>query len=170
MRKFHFRLQPVLDQALAREQEVELELGRLREALRRELESLVRLGEARLARQRRLREASRGRLDLRRLEWERRDLERLVGEVAQQEIVTADLEREIERTAEALVQAMRRRQMLEKLRDRQRDAHHREMTRLEIRQTDELVTPRFAKANAVALPPSWGRVGWGASSPTNEGV
>jgi flagellar export protein FliJ len=153
MRKFHFRLQPVLDQALARQQEVELELGRLREALRRELECLVRLGEARLERQRRLRAASRGRLDLRRLEWERRDLERLVSAVAQQELITDDLQREIERTAEALVQAMRRRQMLENLRDRQHDAHRREMTRLEIRQTDELVTPRFPKADSAVQPP-----------------
>jgi len=154
MRKFHFRLQPVLDQALAQQRRIELELARLREALARELERLVRLGEARSARQRRVREASRGRLDLRRLEWERRDLERLVRAIAEQEMVRADLNREIERTSEALVQAMRRRQMLEKLRDRQHDEHRREMTRLEIRQVDDLVTPRFPRVDATLQPPT----------------
>jgi flagellar FliJ protein len=154
MRKFHFRLQPVLDQALAQQRRIELELARLREALARELERLVRLGEARSARQRRVREASRGRLDLRRLEWERRDLERLVRAIAEQEMVRADLNREIERTSEALVQAMRRRQMLEKLRDRQHDEHRREMTRLEIRQVDDLVTPRFPRVDAALQPPT----------------
>jgi flagellar export protein FliJ len=154
MRKFSFRLQPVLDQALAHQRRIELELGRLRETLRAELEHLVRLGEARSARQRRLREASQGRLDLRRLEWERRDLERLAREVAQQQLVMDDLQAEIERTSDALVQAMRRRQMLENLRDRQRDEHQREMMRLEIRQTDDLVTPRFPRADAAIRSPA----------------
>jgi len=154
MRKFHFRLQPVLDQALAQQRRIEIELGRLRAVLSRELDRLLRLGEARSDRRRRFCDAARGRLDLRQLEWERRDLERLLRAVAEQEILTNDLQREIERTSEALVQAMRRRQMLENLRDRRRDDHRREMTRLEIRQADDLVTPRFHRSQAALQSPT----------------
>lgn len=78
----------------------------------------------------------------------RAHLHSLAEAIHEQRSVVMGLHQQVEESQAAVIAAMRERQMLENLRDKQQVEHVRAAHRLETKLLDDLATPRFGRADA----------------------
>jgi flagellar FliJ protein len=147
MRKFQFRLQPVLERAQRREHERQLELAHLQRELHANEELLRALRDERSVWLCQLIEYQQASFDIDEVRRRRAHLDDLADAVDEQLAVVDDLRQRVEDAQAAVVAAMRERQMLENLRDRRYAEHLRAAARLETKLLDDLATPRFGRAD-----------------------
>lgn len=150
MRRFRFRLQVALDHAARLEESAKLALAAAmaeRAEQARALEGLLgdrdRVGEELLARQT-------GALDLPELERLRAHLEELCNRIAEQRQAIADSDRVIETRRDQLVDCMKRRQVLERLRSIQLTQHRQRELALETKELDDIAAMRHNRRGATA--------------------
>lgn len=144
MRRFRFRLQSVLEYAEQVEEQRRLELAALQEKRRVAAQRLAALVISRAAVRREL-IASPGKvLEIDKVEMVRAHLERLAEEIAQQREEIARLDHEHSAKTAEVIEAMRRRKILQKLREREEREHYLTLSRMEEKMLEDLVTPRHA--------------------------
>jgi flagellar export protein FliJ len=142
MRKFVFRLQIVLDHALRQEEECLQELARLQGLLFLTVEAIERAKVDVQNMKVFLATQQQGVFDASRLmEW-RMHLEALNGVVAAVEQERKALEGQVEAQRQRVLDARRKRQGLEKLRDKQYDDHRMEHERQELKNLEDITLPR----------------------------
>ena len=145
MRKFQFRLRPVLERAQRREQQRQLELAGLQAELIAHEELLRALRDERSVWICSLIECQQRSCDIEELRRRRTHLDRLGETIEEQRAVVVSTRHRVEEAQAAVVAAMRERQMLENLRDRKQDEHTKAAHRLETKLLDDLTTPRFRR-------------------------
>jgi flagellar export protein FliJ len=148
MRKFRFRLQVVLDQA-RREEDTAAQA--LANADRRRMEAQKELD----ARRRRGRELERklareqlGALDMTKLRELQAALETNAAEIAEQVATVEDLDAEVSRHREQVVERMKRRRMLERLHHSHEQLHLLNERSIETKILDEIGTAKSARAGS----------------------
>jgi len=147
VRKFKFRLRPVLERAQRREQQRQLELAHLQSELTANEELLRMLREERSVWLCQLLEYQQQSFDIEEVRRRRAHLDSLAEAINEQQAVVTDLRERVEEARAAVVAAMRERQMLENLRDRKHTEHLRDAHRLETKLLDDLATPRFGRVD-----------------------
>lgn len=145
MKKFKFRLQTLLDQRIAKEERLLIELGEIR---RKEAEEIARLERLRA----RLVEADKR---IERAINEGEPVENIVradeyaksvrDDIKVQELTVEAVRRQVEVKRLEVVKAMQDRQVLEALRDKQEREYIQAMMRAEQNQLDEMASVRFAR-------------------------
>jgi flagellar FliJ protein len=148
MRRFTFRLRPVLERAQRREQQRQLELAHLQAELSAQEDLLRALRDERSLWLCQLVEYQQLSIDIEEVRRRRAHLDSLAESVDQQRTAVEAARARVEETQAAVVAAMRERQMLENLRDRQHSEHVQAAHRLETKLLDDLSTPRFGRADA----------------------
>ncbi|NIM06543.1 MAG: flagellar export protein FliJ [Armatimonadetes bacterium] len=144
MRKFRFRLQTVLRHAERQEQRLKLELARLQEKRDEERARMDLLIEIRARTRGELLSRPGSTVDLDKIEALRRHLEDLSEKIDEQRALLARMEGEVADKTLEVIEAMKKRQMLEKLREREQREHHITLSRLEAKMLDDLAMPRHA--------------------------
>jgi flagellar FliJ protein len=147
MRKFQFRLQPVLERAQRREQQRQLELAHLQGELSAHQELLRALRDERSVWLCQLLDYQQRAFDIGEVRRRRAHLDSLADAIEDQRSVVRTLAQRVEDAQAAVVAAMRERQMLENLRDRRRAEHMLDNRRRETKLLDDLTTPRFARGD-----------------------
>jgi len=148
MRRFQFRLRPVLERAQRREQQRQLELAHLQTELEAHEELLRALRDERSVWLCQLLECQQRSFEIEEVRRRRIHLDSLSAAIDDQSAVVRDMHQRVEEAQAAVVAAMRERQMLENLRDKQQVEHMRAAHRLETKLLDDLTTPRFGRADA----------------------
>jgi len=149
MRKFQFRLQTVLRHAEKDEQRLQLELAWLKIQKQEKQSQLEALMEARETTRKEFISRSKGAVDLDRIMVLRQHLESLDEQIAvKQEELALAATRVEEKTSE-VIEAMKKRRILEKLREREKDAHTLALNRLEIKMLDDTTMPRYTMETRV---------------------
>jgi flagellar FliJ protein len=148
MRKFRFTLQAPLEHAKYIEERLTLELGRLLERLYTEREKLHNYVRRRAEQQACLTRECEGALDLEQVRRRQRHIDALAEAVDRQKVVIAAAQQAVERKREELVAAMKRRKVLERLRERRAQEHSQEMQRLEQKLADEIAVSHYPRRNA----------------------
>lgn len=147
---FQFRLQKVLDLRVRLEKEAAIEVARLeseRLKAEKELRQLYRQREQLLIA---WRQHTRGKLDTWELALHQRRVAAVDALMKQQEEALRDLMVRLQAQREILLQARCRRQILEKLRDKDYARFQQELRRREQRELDEIATERFALQGALS--------------------
>jgi len=142
MRKFRFRLQSVLRVAEREEQRLKLELARLQEKKQEEQARLQALMEARSQARKELLTKPGSTVDLDKVETLRRHLEDLSEKIIEQRENLARAEAEVADKTLELIEAMKKRQILEKLKEREEREHYITLSRLEAKILDDMNMPR----------------------------
>ena len=159
MKRFHFRLQALLDVAQHRERSLQIELVGAQSAeleIRRRHEAALRL----LAEwEKRIRENQKGQLDSRLLKDLLRGLEAVRQRAAKERETLRAAEQVVEGVRERLTEAARSRKSYENLRERMEKEHESADARQQIKTSDDMSAVRAATA----------RVG-GANNTTITGV
>ncbi|MBF7081960.1 flagellar export protein FliJ [Desulfallas sp. Bu1-1] len=140
MRKFEFRLEPVLKQREAREEQAALEQARALEEYNRKLRRLTEAREnlARVAQS----DCHAGLVDwFNKLAY----CEFMACEVKQRELEVNRSNKKLERCRNNLVQAMQERTVIEKLKEKQFSTYKLAVSRLEQKELDELAALRCAR-------------------------
>ncbi len=148
MRKFQFRLQAALDQALRLEEQAALALAELTAQQLREaqtLENLLALS-AQLARD--LNAQQTGEVDLAEVQAQRHYLEHTWTRLAEQRQLLDDLEQRTALQREHLVQLMQKREVLARLKETQARQHEQEAQAAESQGLDEIGTLSYARQGA----------------------
>lgn len=148
MRKFQFRLRPVLERAQRREQQRQLELAHLQSELSSQRNLLRALRDERSLWLCQLLECQQRSFEIEEMRRRRAHLDSLAEAIHEQRSVVTSLHQQVEESQAAVIAAMRERQMLENLRDKQQVEHVRAAHRLETKLLDDLATPRFGRADA----------------------
>jgi len=145
MRKFHFRLQPALDQAQRLEDDASLKLAALESERIRENERLAELLSLceRLSHQ--LKTAQSGEVELNEVRSRRIHLEHAWNRAAEIKQSIGELDQKIAENRERLVKLMQKRQLLDRLKDTHASQHRQEMMSLELMAQDEVATMRYAR-------------------------
>ena len=154
MRKFRFSLQAPLDHAGHVEEQLKLELGRLLERLRTERDKLQNYVRRRMQQQARLSQECEGALDLEQIRRRQRHIDALADAVERQKLAVAAAQQAVNRKREELVAAMKRRKVLERLRDRRAAEHNREMQRIEQKLADEIAASHHPRRSSGTSPVS----------------
>jgi flagellar FliJ protein len=144
MRRFRFRLQTVLRYAEREEQRLKIELARLQEKREEERSRLNSLIEARAQTRREMISKPGGAVDLDKIEALRRHFEDLSEQINAQRTLLTQIEGQVADKTLELIEAMKKRQTLEKLREREEREHYITLSRLEAKVLDDLTTPRHA--------------------------
>jgi len=152
MRKFRFTLEAPLEHAKYVEQQLTLELGRLLERLHTEREKLQNYVRRRAEQQARLTRECQGALDLEQIRRRQRHIDALGEGVERQKVVLAAAQQAVQRKREDLVAAMKRRKVLERLRERRAQEHNQEMQRLEQKSADEIAVSQHPRRNLETSP------------------
>lgn len=145
MKKFRFRLQTLLEQRQATEDRLLAELGEVR---REEAAEQQRLGElvARLQQARQdVADALQGKADPRRVEVADEYAKALRDDVRLQELTLEAVRERVEAKRLEVVEAMKERQVLEALRDKQERGYLLAQARAEQNQLDEIASVRYAR-------------------------
>lgn len=150
MRKFVFRLQIVLDQAQRHEEECLLELARRQGQLFLKIEAIERAKADVQNMKTFLAVQQQGVFDATRmLEW-RMHLEALNSSVALLDGERLELETQVEAQRQCVLDARKKRQSLEKLREKQWDDYRIEHERQELKTLEDITLPRHAAQQALA--------------------
>jgi len=152
MRKFRFTLQAPLEHAKYVEERLTLELGRLLEHLRAEREKIESLTRRRAQQQTRLARECEGALDLEQIRRRQRHIDALAEAIERQQAVIAAAQQAVNDKREEVVAAMKRRKVLERLRERRQQEHDREMQRQEQRSADEIAVTRHPRRGMAGGP------------------
>jgi flagellar FliJ protein len=147
MRKFEFRLRPVLERAQRREQRRQLELAHLQGELTAHQDLLRALRDERSVWLCQLLECQQRSFEIDEMRRRRAHLDSLTDAIDDQRAVVGRLRQQVEDAQAAVVAAMRERQMLENLRDKQQLEHVQAAHRLETKLLDDLATPRFGRVD-----------------------
>jgi len=143
MRKFQFRLQTVLRHAEKDEQRLQLELAWLKIQKQEKQSQLEALMEARETTRKEFISRSKGAVDLDRIMVLRQHLESLDEQIAVKQEELAQIETKVTEKTSEVIEAMKKRRILEKLREREKDAHTLALNRLEIKMLDDTTMPRY---------------------------
>lgn len=145
MKAFRFRLQTLLEMRQAKEDKLMLELGELRREEASELSRLHRLVDGHARACEKVREALMDGASVD--EIERRDeyAKALRDDIRVQELTIEAVRDRIESKREELVEAMKQRQVIESLRDKQQRAYFVAQVAAEQKQLDEMASVRFAR-------------------------
>jgi len=151
MRKFRFRLQTALDQASRLEEAAKIDLAaalnrsaRAQEALASLLTRRREIGETLLA-------CQSGHLDLEEIRRLREHLEQVCAGIADQRLVVAEIQAQVEQRRLDLVERMKKRQVLERLRATRWSEHYRRETAAEAKALDDLANARYARRSLEAV-------------------
>lgn len=145
MKKFAFSLQTVLDLKRRREEALLEELAKRVRAAGAAEEALKELRAERRRAQGQLRECLRGRVEVERVRTVKEYVSGLDGKIEQQRRVVQRRTEEVKSCRQQVVAAARERQTLDKLRERQWEAHQKEFRREEQAFLDELATQGYAR-------------------------
>lgn len=143
MKRFKFRLDSVLRQAEQHEERVKLELTWLRTQKQAKETHLRRLTDERVALRTAIIDDAAGKTDFDHLEACQRHIQELDENRASKQMEIVRLDESIAAKTDDLVEAMRRRQMLENLRERDKHEYDLAATRLETRLLDDTIMPRL---------------------------
>ena len=145
---FQFSLQKVLELRERMEEQAAAELGRLQSL---ETEARKRLALQEDQRGQKLsawREISQGALDIGELETYQRYLGMLDQNIVQQRALVHELEVSVEEQTNEFLAARRKREMLEKLKEKEYAQYHRELLSKEQRELDDIAATRFMQKEA----------------------
>jgi flagellar export protein FliJ len=145
MMSFVFRLQVVLDRALRQEEEECLRLARLQDAQAVKEAAVAAKQAARRTLCADLDTLQQGTFDAQRLHDGHLQRDALGNEEASLRAELNEIDALVAQQQRVVAEAMRKREMLEKLRDQQREAHDREAARKDYQQMEETVLPRLAR-------------------------
>lgn len=148
MKKFAFRLQVVLDRARDAEEERLRQLALVQGELYRKEEEIRACADKRSALLAAMSTMQQGSFDPWELHQCHLHLDALAGMMKQLRQEYAQIEERVEAARQALVEAMRQRQLLEKLREKQLDEYRQAVAREELRTMEETTLPRLARARA----------------------
>ena len=143
MKKFQFKLQAVLNHTECEEEQRKLELAQLHFKKQQAELELERLVLARMRSREKLTAQQSGTLDMEEINSLREHIEQLSAQVEQQRQQVEALEVEVAAKTEEVLQAMKKRQMLEKLREREEQEYNLAANRLEEKLLDDLIGPRY---------------------------
>ncbi len=146
MRRFRFRLQALLDTAKQRERNVQQELARAEADHRRVWKQLAATVRVREQWEERTRENQCGPLDLPLLQEQLSALEVLRRRVAERQEAAQLAGKTVEQRRARLIEAVRSRRSLERVRERMQEDHRAEGLAREIKISDDLATVRAATA------------------------
>jgi flagellar protein FliJ len=144
MRGFRFKLQSVLNHAEREEERRKLELAWLRVQRQEEEMKLAELQQDRTATRAEYLRRSVGPVEVDSLENLHQHLEHLDAAIAAKRHQIAKLDESILAKTAEVVEAMKKRQMLEKLRERAKTEYDLAFNRMEARLLDETTAPRYA--------------------------
>jgi flagellar FliJ protein len=148
MKRFNFRLQVVLDRALEEEEQQLLRLAEVQQQILEARRKLDAVEEARRHQLACMTEAQQASFDPLEMHARTLHLEDLGEQLARCREVLAGLERRAEQVMQDVIAAMRKRQVLEKLRDKQYADYCKEAERVELQTMEEAVLPRLAREQA----------------------
>lgn len=148
MKPFIFRLQVVLDRALEEEDRLLRQMAEAQQALAEKEQEIQRTSETRSATLQAMTDTQQRSFDVDELTRQRLHLEGLAILLATlQEQHTLLLQR-LDAARATLIESMRKRQVLEKLRDEQHAAYRKDIEAQELRHMEEVKLPRLARAIA----------------------
>lgn len=149
MKKFRFRLEPLLKLRQHRERERQKEHAEALQKVQAQNQHLAAIDQDRSRTLERQRSLQTGKLSTSRLLAHSRYLLRLKGDTMTGREVLRSLEQQAERRRQNLVEAARQRQIYEKLRERRKEAYYKESERRETIDNDETALNSFrTKATA----------------------
>ncbi len=148
MRKFVFRLQPMLNLAEKREEEEKRRLGVIQQALSAKEQQLAHTAQARRQLQAQLSAQQQREFDPRALQWGYLQLEAFATDLARLRDEKTEILQRMSAQQEELARAMQERKTLEKLHEKQLEAYRAELARFELQTMEESVLPRLAREKA----------------------
>jgi len=149
--RFQFSLQKLLELRERLEQQAAAELGHLQS---REAEARRKLAAQKQHRQQQLvqwRERNHGELDIGELEAYQRWLEALAEAISQQRALIDQLKESVKQQTEEFLATRRKREMLEKIREKEYAEFRKEMQGREQRELDDIAATRFVQQEAPFL-------------------
>ncbi len=151
MRRFRFSLQTALDQALRLEEEASLTLAAAQAEQARQERVIAALEEQADAAARALTALQQsGELDLPRVTAQRLHLEDTWSQLAEQRLALAELIRKVEECRAHVVECMKKREVLERLKELHAETHRREALAEEGRMLDEVASARYSRREVKA--------------------
>ena len=151
MKRFVFRLQVVLDRALEEEQELLKELAHEQYALTRQEQAIAEFITRRHGAREEMAEKQRTGCDVWELGQYRLHLDELANRLALLEDERKQQEARVEQARARVVEAMRKRQVLEKLREKQLNDYQETCAKEELRAMEETMLPRLERERKLEL-------------------
>lgn len=148
MKRFTFRLQVVLDRAKDEEDVLLKAMAQEQAALARKEQEMAEQATRRRDTLSAMTEKQRTGCDVWELQQYRLHLDALATRLAQLDQECAAQAQRVEQARARVVEAMRKRQVLEKLREKQLTAYQRECDREELRNMEETTLPRLSRERA----------------------
>ncbi len=151
MNDFNFRLQPVLDHRRRLEDQAKLGLARAKAAERAARDALAGMEHAFGDGQCEMADARRDEVDAAEVAVYQRYLDRLKLDIAEQSGLVTTLHIRSEERRSEVIDGMKARKVVEKLKERQYEQHRIELNRYEQKQVDEFATTRHRRSGTRSI-------------------
>lgn len=144
MSNYRFRLQPLLNLKIQEEEELQKKLVDCRRRFKEKRDSLLSLEADKDRYLRQLEEElEANKVDLNSTRWSHKYLQYLGEEITRLSLQIQQLERELERRRQQLLDKTKEKKSLEKLKEKVKAAHKRELLKQEQKRIDELAQSRY---------------------------